>query len=254
MPKPLEGKTVLVTGAARRIGREIALALAGAGADVVVHHRRSQAAAKALAEEIRSAGGRAWAVRANLADEAECEVLVERAREAAGRLDLLVNNAAIFPESRVASVTMTELDRAVRINAWAPFVLSRRFAERAPEGAAIVNVLDTRVRGLDRGHVAYHASKSLLAVFTRLMAVEYAPRIRVCAVAPGPILPADGETPDAFEAATAAVPLRRCGTARDVADAVVFLAGASYVTGQVIYVDGGRHVRDGVAPEPGGRK
>ncbi len=239
----LTGRTALVTGGARRLGRCIALALARAGANVVIHRRSSAAEAEALAEDIRGLGRGAWTVEADLRSDAHLEALVDRALEAAGALDILVNNAAVFPEGRLAMVTFGDLIECVRVNAWAPLELTRRFAGTARRGH-VVNLLDVRAAGLDRSHAAYQASKHMLALFTRLMAIEFAPGIAVNAVAPGLILADDAPMSAGVATAGASLPLRRAGTAQDVADAVLFLVGCGFVTGQVIHVDGGRHARD----------
>jgi pteridine reductase len=239
----LRGRTALVTGAAKRIGRAISLALAESGADVVVHYRASADEAEQLVREIESMGRRAWLVRADLAIEDELEHLVDAAHEAAGALDILVNNSSIFPATSFGSMSAQELAENVQINAWAPFVLARHFAERAESGH-IVNMLDSRIVGYDWAHVAYHASKYLLALFTRTMAVRFAPKIAVNAVAPGLILPPEGKDESYLESLKDRLPLKRVGSTRDVADAVLFLVASRFITGQIIFVDGGRHLAE----------
>lgn len=193
--------------------------------------------------EIRSLGRRAFDVTADLASESDTEELADRAMQAAGRLDVLVNNASVFPENRWSEVAWADLEACLRVNAWAPFALARRFARIATSGH-VVNILDTRVAGHDPLHAAYHASKVLLGALTRALAVELAPHVAVNAVAPGPILPPAGKDESYLESLAGALPLRRVGTPADVAAAVVYLVGTRFVTGQVIYVDGGRHVRE----------
>ncbi len=239
----LEGRTALVTGAAKRIGRAISLALAEAGGNIVVHYRTSAGQAEQLVREIESIGARAWTIRADLAIEDELEHVIERAHETAGALDVLVNNSSIFPPSSFASFGLAELTENVVVNTWAPFVLARRFAEGAESGH-IVNILDSRITGYDWGHVAYHSSKYLLGLFTRMMAIQFAPKIAVNAVAPGLILPPEGKDEGYLESLKDRIPLKRIGAARDVADAVLFLVTTRFVTGQVIFVDGGRHLAE----------
>lgn len=237
----LRGRTALVTGGARRIGRAVALALAEAGADVVVHYNRSEAEAREAVREIERLGRRAWAVPADLRHEQEVRTLFAEARRFAGPLQVLVNSASTFPPSTFAEFTREELIESVEVNAWAPLAAARCFVGQV-EAGAIVNFLDTRVVGYDWGHVAYHAGKTLFELFTREMALRWAPRFRVNAVAPGLILPPEGEGPEYLERLKGGVPLERVGAARDVTDAVLFLLRASYLTGQVIWVDGGRHL------------
>ena len=237
----LRGKTALITGAAVRIGRAIALALADEGVHIVAHYRHSAEDTEALCREVRAHGVSAWAVAADLSVPAESEGLLNHALDAAGSLDILVNSAAIFPASRLENVTFADVEQALAVNAWAPFVLSRAFAKLIGRGA-IVNLLDTRISGYDWAHVAYLLSKQALAAFTRMTALEYAPEITVNAVAPGLILPPPGEGMDYLEQRISSVPLKRHGEPEDIAEAVVFLVKSRFITGEVIYVDGGRHL------------
>jgi len=241
--QPLCGKTALVTGAARRIGRAIALALADAGASVVVHHRDSEDDARALCGELAARGAQAWPVAADLDDPAQVESLITRSLAAAGGLDFLVNNASAFAPDTLAEVTLERVMAMVRTNAWAPFVLSRSFAREVGRGK-IVNLLDTRIKGHDSSHVSYTVSKRMLALFTRMMALEFAPEITVNAVAPGLILPPAGKDESYLQQLAGALPLRRHGGPQDVAEAVIFLLRSDFITGQVIYVDGGRHLAE----------
>ena len=241
-PTKLSGKVALVTGAAKRIGRSTALALARSGADVVVHYNTSAAEAEALLGSIRGLGRRAWAIQADLAQPDEAEGLVAMAVEQAGPVDILVNNAAIFAESRLRDFRPEELLENVSINALAPLLAGRAFAAQG-RGGAIVNLLDSRITDYDRTHAAYHLTKRMLLTLTRMMALEFAPAVRVNAVAPGAILPPPGREDDNMAAAAAGNLLGRCGTPEEVADAVLFLLTNEFVVGQVIYVDGGRHMR-----------
>lgn len=237
----MNGVKALVTGGARRLGRDIALALARRGADVVIHFRHSEDEARGTCEAIAHEGVRAWAVRANLANAADAERAFHEAEEISGGINLLINNASVFEPSTLADFSEEDLARNVRINAMAPLWLSRALA-RMNRPASIVNLLDTRVIGPDDKHAAYHLSKRMLLTLTRMMAREYAPQVRVNAVAPGLILPPEGLDNDYLESLARDLPLQRYGSAADVAAAVVFLAESPFVTGQIIYVDGGRHL------------
>lgn len=239
----LSGKTALITGSAKRIGRATALALADHGANVVVSYRASRSEAEELVAQIRRAGREAWSLRADLSVDEDLEGLVERAVELAGSLDILVNNASAFPESRFEEFTLDDLTRSIRVDAWAPVALARRFARRVSKGH-IVNMLDTRVAGYDWNHVAYHAAKHLLCLFTREMAIRFAPGIAVNAVAPGLILPPEGKDQSYLESLRDRLPLKRIGAPEFVTDAVLYLVTSEFVTGQVVFVDGGRHLAE----------
>jgi pteridine reductase len=238
----LTGRTALVTGAAKRLGRAVALGLAEAGADVIVHYFRSEPEAAATAGEIEGLGRRAWTLGADLTDADAVASLIARAFEAAGRVDILVNNASIFPSGSLMEMTSAQLAENVQVNAWAPLQLCRDFAAGGGSGD-IVNFLDCRIVDYDRHHVPYHLSKRMLLSLTRMLAVELAPRIKVNAVAPGLIIPPPGEDESFLARHADSNPLGRHGSEADVAGAVVMLAANGFITGQVIFVDGGRHLR-----------
>lgn len=244
MAASLRGQTALITGAAKRIGRATALALAEAGAHIVVHYHTAQAEADVLAEALRGLGVQAWTISADLAQPAEAAALIERAFSLAGQVDILVNNASIFPTGTLANISFADLQQNVAVNAWSPFVLSRAFAGRVTQGK-IINLLDTRITGYDWTHVGYILSKHLLAVLTRMQALEYAPRLTVNAVAPGLILPPPGQSEDYLQKLIHTVPLGMHGEAEDIAEAILFLLQSDFITGQVLYVDGGRHLKEG---------
>lgn len=243
MKSDLVDKTALVTGGAKRLGRATCLALADAGASVVVHYRSSSCEANQLVEQLKAMGVGAWAAQADLGNQDELESLVKDAMALAGRLDILINNASIFPSGDFGSLTCDQLRENTDINAWAPFVLGREFAGRTETGH-IINFLDTRVSSYDWSHVAYHASKYLLALFTRMMAIRFAPGISVNAIAPGLILPPEGKDQDYLESLKDTTLLKRVGNPGEVTKAVLFLLTSDFITGQVIYVDGGRHMRE----------
>lgn len=241
----LNGKAALITGASRRIGREIAYALSEEGVSIIIHYsgKDDEPDAKVACAALEQSGVKAWSVRADFADPEECEALIERAMEKSGTLDILVNNASLFRADTIENAGLGQLEMHMRVNAWAPFVLSREFARRAGHGK-IVNILDTRVSGYDWSHFSYMLSKKALLSLTEMTALMFAPRITVNAVAPGLILPPPGKDMAYLESLARTVPLKRHGGPRDVADAVVYLLKSEYVTGQVIYVDGGRHLME----------
>jgi NAD(P)-dependent dehydrogenase (short-subunit alcohol dehydrogenase family) len=240
--RQFEGRTALVTGAAKRLGRETALRLAACGINVVAHYRSSAVEAEALAAHIRAQGGQAWPLSADLADSAQAENLISRAQELAGVISILINSAAIFPETSLSSLEPDDLIENINVNAMAPLLIARAFARQGTEGT-IVNILDSRILDYDKSHVAYHLSKQLLFSLTRIMAIEFAPKIRVNAVAPGLVMPPVGKDERYLQELVWTTPLNRHGSPQDVSEAVVFLLRSDFVTGQVLYVDGGRHLK-----------
>lgn len=232
----------LVTGGARRIGRAIALRLARAGYDIAIHYGSSRDEAEAAAEAVRALGRRAAVVQADLTVEAEVRGLVPAAVRALGPLKALVNNASVFEDDRVGGLSRDIWDRHIETNLRAPIVLAEAFAAQAPDGSAIVNLLDQRVLKPDPRFFSYALSRNGLWWATRTMAQALAPRIRVNGVGPGPTLPSIHQTPADFAAEAAATPLARPGNPEAVADAVLWLLDAELVTGQMIAVDGGQHL------------
>jgi len=238
----LHGKTALVTGAGKRLGAATALELARHGVAVVVHYGRSHAEAEQVAQAAKTLGVHAWTVGANLADPAAADALFDRAVHLAGPIDILVNNASVFPRAGLATLSVADLHANLDVNALAPLLLSRKFFSQGRPGC-IVNFLDARITNFDSEHAAYHLSKRMLFSLTRMMALEFAPAVRVNAVAPGLILPPEGEDQSYLERLAHTNPLGRHGDARDVTEAVLFLIRSEFITGQVIFVDGGRHMK-----------
>lgn len=238
----LRGKTALITGGARRLGAAMARALAEAGANVVIHYRHSAVEAQGLAKELRGVGVGTWTVPGDLGLPRSGTEVFAAAVAVAGPIDILVNNASIFPDGTFAELDEEALALNHRIHAVAPLELGRAMHAQGRDGA-IVNLLDTRVNDYDRMHVAYHLSKRTLAALGRMMAVEFAPRIRVNAIAPGLVLPPEGRD-EAYLAELAHTnPLNRYGGEADVVRALLFLLNSPFITGQTINVDGGRHLR-----------
>jgi NAD(P)-dependent dehydrogenase (short-subunit alcohol dehydrogenase family) len=237
-----ERGAALVTGGAKRIGRAICLDLAAAGFDVAVHHRDSQAEAEDLVREIEALGRRAVALAADLADVVATDALIGRAVEALGPLSVLVNNASVFGDDRLDTVTGESWAEHLDVNLRAPVLLAQVFARQAPDGAAIINILDQRVLKPDPRFFSYSLSKSALWFATRTMAQDLAPRIRVNGVGPGPTLPSVHQAAGEFEAEARGTPLQRAGRPEAVAEAVRWLVDADLVTGQMIAVDGGQHL------------
>jgi NAD(P)-dependent dehydrogenase (short-subunit alcohol dehydrogenase family) len=239
-----ELKGALVTGAARRIGRCIAEALAADGWHVIVHHNASAAAAAEAVAAIVARGGRATALAADLADPTACERLVADAHDATGGLAVLVNNASMFVEDTIADFSAASFDATMAVNLRAPILLARAFAARVPDGAegVIVNLLDQKLGNPNPDFLSYTLSKYGLSGLTEMLAMALGPRVRVCAVAPGLTLPSGDQPAAQFDAVHGRTPLARGSTPEDVAGAVRYLVGARAVTGETIYVDGGQHL------------
>jgi NAD(P)-dependent dehydrogenase (short-subunit alcohol dehydrogenase family) len=237
-------RVALVTGGAKRIGRALALELAGDGWAVAVHHHSSAAEAAAVVAEILQAGGRAVALAADLACETESTALVARAADALGPLTCLVNNASVFEMDKIETVTRESWDRHIETNLRAPLVLSQAFARQLPEHAEgnIVNLLDQRVWKLTPYFLSYTVAKSGLWTLTQTLALALAPRIRVNGIGPGPTLPSARQTVEQFRQQQLAVPLRHGPTPEEIAAALRFILAAPSMTGQMIALDGGEHL------------
>jgi pteridine reductase len=236
------GKTALVTGAAKRIGRAIATALAQSGVHIVVHYHQSAPDALTLCDEIQRLGVSAWPIQGDLMDAGQTARVFREAVAQAGPIDLLVNNASIFERDTLWEATEESIAKNVRIHAVAPLILSRELAKQG-RAAHVVNLLDTRVAVYDREHASYDLSKSMLLTLTRMLALELAPNVAVNAVAPGSILPPPGLGEAYLSKLAHANPQNRIGTPEDIAAAVLFLLRSRFITGQVIYVDGGIHMK-----------
>ena len=255
----------LVTGAARRLGRFMALYLAERGHDVAIHYHGSADAAGKLVDEINRMGRKAVALPANLIQEVEVQALLPKAVEGlGGKLNLLVNNASVFEEDRLASATRESWDRQIETNLRAPVVLTQAFAAQAPRAfrdhhnealsqSLVVNILDQRVRKLTPHFMSYMIAKMGLWAFTQTAARDLAPHIRVPASGPGPPLPSDRQSDEGVRAQRAGCVLDRGSHPEDVCAALGYFRAAPAVSGQLLCVDGGQHLAwktaDVVVPE-----
>jgi NAD(P)-dependent dehydrogenase (short-subunit alcohol dehydrogenase family) len=240
-------RNALVTGAAKRIGRAIALDLARRGFDVGIHYSTSAADAQTLAAEIAALGQRAFLFQADLANEAAVQKLARDAREALGPIGVLVNNASTFERDEIDDATRADWDMHMEANLRAPFVLIQEMARHLPanaEGAAI-NLIDQRVWNLTPHFTTYTLSKAGLWTLTQTLALALAPRMRVNAIGPGPTLANVRQDPAQFARQVASVPLQRAPSLDEVCAAVRFLIEARTVTGQMIALDGGQHLNWG---------
>jgi pteridine reductase len=246
MDRDLEGKTALVTGAAKRIGAAIARRLHAAGANVVLHYRGAEAEAAALEAELNAArGASALKVKADLLAPIAPKALVGAALDRFGVLDVLVNNASSFYPTAVGAIEPAHWEELVGSNLRAPLFLAQEAAPALQgRGGAIVNIVDIHAERPMKGYVVYSIAKAGLAAMTRALAVELGPAVRVNAVAPGAIAwPEDGQFPPPERGRiVATTPLARLGKPEEIAQAVHFLATAPFVTGQMLAVDGGRSV------------
>ncbi len=245
MKKPTnQDRVALVTGAANRLGAAMARTLAAAGWTVVIHHRGGREDALALVRDITAAGGRAAPLKADLAIRRQRAAVVARAAALSGPLTLLVNNASSFEPDSVADLDEELWDRHFAIHLEAPAFLARDFAAQLPDKVQgnIVNIVDERVLRLTPNYFSYTLSKAALWTMTQTMAQSLAPRIRVNAIGPGPTLREKGQSQAAFDRSQANAPLGYAANAGDVCDALLYLLDARSVTGQMITVDGGRHL------------
>ena len=237
-------KVALVTGGAQRVGKAIVLDLAAHGWAVAVHFNSSRKAAEDLVAQIRSTGGHAAALGADLADEKAVATLMPDTAAALAPPTLLVNNASVFQYDTIHDHSRESWDRHIEANLRAPTVLIRAFAAALPADVSgtVVNLLDQRIWNPTPHFMSYTVSRAGLWMLTRTLAMALAPRIRVNAIGPGPTLKADRQTEEQFEKQWRATPLKRSTDPKEIAETVRFLVGAPAVTGQMIALDGGEHL------------
>lgn len=237
-------QAALVTGAGKRIGRVLAMALAHEGYAVAVHYNKSAAEAQSVVRAIHDKGGKAAAFKADLMVESEVEELLPAAKAKLGTIGVLVNNASTFEWDTALSTSRDSWDKAIEPNLRAPFVLSQAFARNLPDeaGGLIVNMLDERVWNLTQYFTSYTVAKAGLWTLTQTLALAFAPRIRVNGIGPGPALPSPRQTQAEFDRMAASMPLGRGTSPEEIADAFRFLLKAPSVTGQMIALDGGQHL------------
>ncbi|HMP97197.1 MAG TPA: SDR family NAD(P)-dependent oxidoreductase [Kiritimatiellia bacterium] len=238
----LAGQRALVTGGATRIGREICLTLARAGAAVAVHYRSSAREAAEVVADIDRMGGQAVMLPADLNGESACRDLIRAAADHLDGLSILVNNASVFTRETLGELTEASMAREFWPNLFAPMLLSRYFADEKPESGVIVNLLDRRILANDARFFAYSLAKKGLADFTRLAAVALAPSIKVHGIAPGPILPPPGEDEAYLKVKGGKRLLEDRLDPAAIAGALMALLGLRGATGQILYIDAGQHL------------
>ncbi|HEX7090667.1 MAG TPA: SDR family oxidoreductase [Longimicrobiales bacterium] len=236
------GRVALVTGGARRLGRALALALARAGADVVINYFRSAEAAEATVGEIAALGRRAIALQGDVSRRADALTLIRRTAEAFGRLDILVNSAATFEQAPLLAVAEEDWDRVLAVNLKGPFLLSQAAAPllRRDGGGVIINLADLSAFQPWPSFPHHSVSKAGLVHLTRVLARALAPDIRANCIAPGAVLPPEDYTEEQLRASRERTALKRLGSPEDVCRALLFLVESDYITGETIVVDGGR--------------
>lgn len=239
----LEGKTALVTGAAHRVGKVIALALAQEGADIVVHYGGSADAAKETAIEIEALGRRALLHQADMGNWDAAAALGRRALEHFEKIDILVNSASSFVPNDYFSTTEADFDKAFDVNIKGPFVLSQVIGKAMTEGAGgdIINIVDEGAFTPWKAYVAHSLSKAALLALTRSQTLNLGPKVRVNAICPGPILKPPDYSEEQWQALRKTNPLRALGTAEQVGEIVIFLlTGPQFINGDCIMLEGGR--------------
>ncbi|UJR81273.1 FolM Alternative dihydrofolate reductase 1 [Sandaracinus amylolyticus] len=236
----LQGRVALVTGGGRRVGAAIARALGRSGARVAVHHHGSAEGALAVRDELRASGLEAETFRADLGDPRACEALVDAVVARFGRLDHLIASAAIFERVELGTITSEDFDRTIALNVRAPMLLAQRAAPALRDArGSIVIITCTSATAPYRNFLPYVVSKGAAKQLMRTLALELAPEVRVNAVAPGTVLPPESMDDEEKRVLAERTLLQRLGSAEDVADAVLYLVRAGFVTGQEILVDGG---------------
>lgn len=236
---------LLITGAGKRIGKEIALFLGACGYDIGVHYHTSQADADQVAKAINKEGGNAATIKADLKDAGQARALVQNAAEKLGQpITGLINNAAAFVEDTLETFTIDSFEANFETNLKAPMILSQAFAAGLPRGrkGSIINIIDQRVLARSKGFLTYTISKHALFALTRILATELGPSIRVNGIGPGPTLPNVYQSKEDFEKEVQALPLKRGPTPHEIAVAVKFLLETPAMTGQMIALDGGQHL------------
>jgi NAD(P)-dependent dehydrogenase (short-subunit alcohol dehydrogenase family) len=244
-------KIALVTGAAKRVGRAIAIGLAKDGWDVAIHYGNSKEAAEQTVKDILATGQRGIALQADLSDESQASQLINRCCEALGLPTCLVNNASLFQYDVASSFSYASLDRHMLTNVAAPLILSRdlyrqhaklRTADSRGPSGVVINLLDQKLENLNPDFLSYTLSKAALNSATNLLAQSFAPNLRVVGLAPGITMVSGDQSEDGFAKAHSMTPLEQSSTPDDIADAVIYLAKAKAITGTTLYVDGGQHL------------
>lgn len=234
-------KTVLITGSAKRLGKNIALTLAKNGFNIALHYNKSKYHAEILKKEISSLNVKCDIFQADLSNENKVIKLIDNVIKKFNDLVILINNASVFKKSKFLETDIKLFNNTFNLNFKAPFILSQKFAQKIKNGQ-IINIIDTKISKNNFNYFAYTLSKKLLADFTKMSARELGPNIRVNAVCPGLILPPEDKKDDYLSELSKKIPLKRKGDTEDISNAVLFLISNEYITGQLLFIDGGEHL------------
>ncbi|HEY52401.1 MAG TPA: SDR family oxidoreductase [Caldilineae bacterium] len=241
----LQGKTAVITGGAKRIGRALTLALAGAGCNIILHYGRSRGAAEQTAEAARTLGARVFLKQVDLVAPVGLATLVETERLGLSPAQILVNSAAVFPTDTLRDLTLDQWSVTFRVNLRTPIFLTQAFANALPTDlvGAVINITDWRTARPYPDHFSYSVAKGALDAFTRSAAISLAPQIRVNAIALGAMLPPPDKDQGYLDALAATLPLQRPGGTTVIADTMLHLLRNDFVTGEILRLDGGAHLQ-----------
>ncbi|BFI74550.1 SDR family oxidoreductase [Sulfurisphaera ohwakuensis] len=235
----IRGTNTLITGSAKRIGKEIALGLAKEGSNIILHYNQSETDALKTKDEIEKLGVKCWLIKGDLSNGSES--IIHEAISKAKKIDFLINNASVFLPKEFEETTINDLNYIFSVNSWGPLLLIKEFTKVARQGK-IINILDAIISGYNFQRYLYYLSKKMLETITLSLALKLAPNFLVNAIAPGLILPPEGKDLSYLEKLKELVPLKTYGNINEVVNAVIFLLKSDFITGQIIYVDGGEHL------------
>lgn len=238
--------SVVITGAAKRLGKAIALHCSSLGARVILHYNSSKNDAVELQQCIQKNGGKAEIYHCDLSDVNRSKELIDFTIDTFGSVDVLINSASIFPEDTFENFSLESIQDNFSVNTLSPLMLIRQFTHYNKNGGSVINFLDTRITEYDANHFSYHLSKRSFYTITRALAKELAPQIRVNGIAPGPVLAPVNKGKEHIDKVVAQVPLKRMGNPDHISKSVQFLIENDFITGQIIYVDGGYHLEGNV--------
>lgn len=234
----LEGKKVLITGGAIRLGRAISMAFANAGAQIIIHYNNSRREAAALLSELAGKKSGHQIIKCNL----EKQNLINKMFSSLGTVDILVNNASVYHRQSLSSEDIDEAKTQFQVNFWAPLTLMREFYRKNIAGGCIINILDQSIAKIGKDDGAYVFSKKSLAEATLAAALQWAPKIRVNAIAPGAVIPPRGMEKSMMKKQLASMPMEKAPSPEDIANACIYLVEQDALTGQILYLDGGAHI------------
>jgi len=241
----LHGKTALITGGATRIGKTIALTLSSKGADIILHYNKAEKEAKKTSLEIKKNKTKCYLVKSDFSKPKEIKSIFKTLRKNKIKVDILINNASVFTSSTLKDISAKEFLTTYMVNAFAPLLLSLEFYKQTKKGS-IINILDSRIKGINKKYISYALSKKTLYEITKLLAFEFAPYIRVNAIAPGLILASKDENWEQNKLYEKRNLLKKIGKPSFIADAVLFLISNDFITGETIFIDAGQKIKTNI--------